>query len=192
MKRDPMNISGASLTPPAGLAEEILSAIRKEKQRRRTLRIRRFAAVAAAVLLLTPAVTVLLPRLAQENAPADGGPSTDLLLELTGAEGPVTPSGEKDPTSPADTGETPPPSYVGKMDTYTTADSVVALSTGPSGTEPELDPAETAPREEPLWMETLRRIVGAEAFEAWLSLYEGDPYAPEAEAAAYAYFRLDA
>ncbi len=192
MKREDVHTKAAAYEPPKHLTETILAAIRQEKRRRRALLIRNFAAVAAALLLLTPAVTVLLPRLSGdpvENAPA--AEDSNLLLDLTGATGPAVPT-VADGTS-ADADDVPaPPDYVGKTDTFTgtTEDTVVALSTG-AVSSADSDPGSPAPEETPLWMETVARLVGEKAFKEWLSQYEGDPYAPEAEAAAYAYFRLD-
>jgi hypothetical protein len=66
-----------------------------------------------------------------------------------------------------------------------------SASTGAASSAEE-DPGAAEPPLMPLWMETLTHLVGEEAIKQWMTLYEGDLYAPEAEAAAYAYFRLDA
>ena len=193
MKREELDTKRAAVEPPKGLEEKILAALRAEKARRRNRMFRNFAAVAAALLLLTPAATRLLPRLTEvptESTADHAVPPADLALDLTGANGPAVPTGEE--TAGAETEPpTPPPDYVGKTEAVSSADSVMAMSTGAASSAEE-DPGAAEPPLLPLWMETLTHLVGEEAIKQWMTLYEGDPYAPEAEAAAYAYFRLDA
>ncbi len=186
-------IREAGLTPPPALKERVMAAVRAER-RRRIRRIGEMAAVAAAFLLLLPAVTLLLPRLNESMPLVDSAAGTDAAtptdIVITGdTSGQSEDLPRDDGTAEPDV-YAPPPAYVGKNEETTTpAGTVIPQSSDTVATEESDGPTETRP--EPAWFDTLRRLVGEDAFFAYLAQYTGDVYAEGAEAEAYAYFQLD-
>ncbi len=209
----------SSLNPPTDLHGRILAAVAKEKRRVRLQAVyRRVGVVAAAVLILVPAVTLPIFRQAYESsapveapAPAeDLSPAEDDAVHLTEgtADITVTAAAAAEETAKetdllfAAVGNTaaesaaPSPAQP-DADVLPPPDYVSRpmMSTGP--TDSEAPPVATmavqttADTAEPAYFAILRALVGEEAFALWLSAYEGDPASKEAEAAAYAYFGMD-
>lgn len=172
----------ASVRPPENLRGEILAAVKAERKRARRLALyRRAGVIAAAVLILVPAVTLPIFRTTR-----DALPKTETLS-----------AGMKDAVSVSTLGSAAPVESA-----ETTAQTLVLFSTSapmfaasPAGTAPaareEKAPQAPADAAEPAYFAVLREKVGADALALWLAAYEGDPASPEAEAAAYAYFGLD-
>lgn len=189
----------SSVDPPKELHERVLAAVAKEKRRaRRHSLYRRAGVIAAAALILVPAVTLPIFRLSRhDEAPSETKPDVlqdgvlyddafaedvQILFSTFVTEMPT------DGISPAETEKetashpsfSPPPAQT----TVQTACSTAVSSKVQSEALPD-----TAC--EPAYFAVLRELVGEEAFSQWLAAYEGDPASPAAEAAAYDYFGVN-
>ena len=190
----------ADLVPPDGLSDRILAAVREEKRRaRRRASLKRACAVAAALLILVPAVTLPVFRFTRNAAP----------------EAPVAPEAPEAPVAPADnlsleatadkilcdaavpTGETAGETLAAVQTTtaalpmFSPQPMYSTMSTTAPAEDDKAAPEAAEDTAEPAYFAVLRAQVGEEAFETWLSAYDGDPASPEAKAEAYAYFGLD-
>lgn len=172
-----MRRAAADVMPPEGLHERILEAVSRERRRtRRRILYRRIGVVAAAVLILVPAVT--LPLFRQKDA-AGAPESADTAVKAT-QEALLVPTTD----APAGTEEeinTLFSAEEARGDEAPSYASRPAMSTMPTASKAPADAAE------PAYLAELQAQYGADAVQEWLSAYEGDPNAPEAEAAARAY-----
>ncbi len=181
----------ASVQPPKELRGQILAALQAEKKRARLHALyRRAGIIAAAVLILVPAVTLPIFRTTRDAAPETD--TCEAVLGVTPTDGVGPADGILcDTAGSATTEEITNESLV----LFSTTAAAPMYATQPKSTAPaaEEDKILQAPADaaEPAYFAVLKNQVGDDAFAQWLAAYEGDLASPEAEAAAYAYFGLD-
>ncbi len=205
-------MKASAYAPPADLKVQVMRRIRAEKAKAAHRRLmKRITAAVCAAVILVPALVIVVPMLRGSGnsvAEADGmmysaAEAEDFVLSAGGtmsldgktnadAVYDASPSGADDEVAAENATSatamfTPPPKDSvcdGTEDAVDLPTEAVPENAGTGASTPPTE-AETA---EPAFYETLREIVGADAFDEWLAQYDGAPDC--AEQAAYEYFGL--